>query len=423
MKKIKYILIIALMLIMQGTLSLANTSISEVKFKNIISSNTDILESSLDFENYTYSSNSSYTAFKQCLSTANYNKYLAVGDENFENTDTCLTYYVIRYSSSPSEYYLGFAKVGNYLYFYGRNSNGAQNKYYLDRFVIDTKNKTITKTKGDDKDICCSYLNLDNFNISEEQFLSNDWQRIQYWNMFIYSDNDFLSTNLAVINNTWDGRYIDNFNNSAGGLVSYNYTDNFFTNNFVAPDRISGDFRVLVDLQTLDIDMITFADNQFGYKEKAKLNNIAEYNFNDVSSFYIDFKLKDIDKELLDTNHIYRLNFRTFSSEGEALQNSYSMFFSFRRIYITSIIIEDFSAIYTDLPSNIYSGDSVADNNEANYWGDIDKDNTKSDINNNIDNIQDNLNNELSSNEIIQALSQAENGFLNIIKNKNPRRF
>lgn len=349
-------------LIFSCNICLANTSISESKFKNIITSNTNILESDLDFENYTYSSNTNYNAFNTCLTYATYNKYLAVGDENFENTDTCLTYYLIRYSSSSSEYYLGFKNNNNILYFYGRNLNGAANSYYLDRYVIDTKNKTINKTKGSDTDIKSNYLSFNNFDISEEQFNSNDWQKIQYWNMFIYSDNDFFSTNLSVINNTWDGRYLDNFNDSAGGLVSYNYTDNYFTNNFLAPGSTSGDFRVSVDLQTLDVDMITSADDQFGYKEKAKLNNIAEYNFNNVSSFYIDLNLKDIDKKYFDTSHIYRINFKTFSDDGEALQNSYSMFFSFRRIYITSIIIEDFSAIYTDLPSNIYSGDTSSGN-------------------------------------------------------------
>lgn len=420
MKKIKMMLLYSLLFILAwGTNSLATTGISIATFKNTIVNYTDIELSKLDFENYTYESNKYSISYdiltNSILANTKFNKYIQVGDQNFNNTDTCITLYIL----TLPEYNLGFKFSSNYLILTGRKPNGAENNYYLKYIVFDTQNKKVIAYNGENYEFKCEDLNFNNYDITLEQFKSNDFQRIKYWNMFIYSDNDFLSSNNSIINNTWNGQYIsENANN--GGLVEYSVSDNLFLYNFVNNGNISGDFTNKIYLQTLNSNKITSPDNKFGPLENDNIKLLRENSFSNVSSFSNDINLNDIAG--LNKNYIYRVVFKTYDGTRLA-QEGYSQFISLRKYYIPGIIIEDVSSVYTNTSGESTSGDSENKNDNEEYWGTIDNEKTKDQLDSDINNITDNLNKQLETNEIIGALNKSEQGFLNIIGNKNAQDF
>lgn len=341
--------------------SLAITGMSITTFKNTIVNYTDIEIDKLDFENYTYESNKysiSYnTLINSILGSATYNKYLQVGDQNFNNTDTCITLYIL----TLPEYNLGFKFSSNYLVLTGRKTNGAENNYYLKYIVFDTQNRKVIAYNGENYEFKCEDLNFNNYDLTLDQFKSNDFQRIKYWNMFIYSDNDFLSSNNSIINNTWNGQYVsDNLNQ--GGLVDYGSEDNLFLYNFVKNGNVSGDFINKIYLQILKSSQITSPDDKFGALEDDNIRLLKEDTFSNVISFSNDIALNDIPG--LSRNYIYRVVFKTY--EGSNLvQEGYSQFFSLQKYYKEGIIIENLRDVYIipddDTPSGDSSGDGKLD--------------------------------------------------------------
>lgn len=430
MKKLKIILLCSLLFtLILGTNSFAGNTINLKQFYNIIENGTEI--KNLDVSDYTYTKINGYTKFSDfnglvnILNSSNYAKYIQAGDENFENQDTCFTLY---YNSSwngdvPDKLgKSGFKFNNNNLIIGGWRNSTTASPIYIWRATFNTINKTCNIYTSNNTGYTVSYLNYNNFDVTLEQFKSDNFQRIQYWNMFIYSTADFYSSNGTVINNTWNGQYISE-NANDGGLVEYSASDNLFLYNFVNNGNVSGDFTSKIYLQTLNSGQITSPDNKFGPLENDNIKLLREDTFSNVSSFSNDINLNDIAG--LNKNYIYRVVFKTYDGTRLA-QESYSQFISLQKYYIPGIIIEDVSSIYTNTSGGSTSGDtSSGDNKNDNqdYWGDIDNDKTKDQLDSDINNITNDLNKQLETNEIIGALNKSEQGFLNIIGNKNAQDF
>lgn len=427
MKKLKIILLCSLLFILiLGSNSFAGNSINLKQFYDIIENGTEI--KNLDVSNYTYNKIGSYTKFTDfnglvnILNNSNYAKYIQVGDENFENQNTCFTiYFNTSWSDSVPDNWgkSGFKFSDNSLIIGGWRNSTTTNPIYIWRATFNTVNKTCNIYASTNTGYTVSYLNYNNFDVTLEQFKSDDFQRIQYWNMFIYSTAEFYSSNGTIINNTWNGQFISE-NANDGGLVEYSVSDNLFLYNFVNNGNISGDFTNKIYLQTLNSNQITSTDNKFGPLENDNIKLLRENTFTNVSLFSNDINLNDIAG--LNKNYIYRVVFKTYDGTRLA-QEGYSQFISLQKYYIPGIIIEDVSSVYTNTSGGSTSGDSENKNDNEEYWGTIDNEKTKDQLDSDINKITDNLNKQLETNEIIGALNKSEQGFLNIIGNKNAQDF
>lgn len=364
---------IVLFILVCPRFSFADNTINLKQFYNIIENGTDI--KNLDLSDYTYTRiNNNYTKFSNfnglvsILNNSNYAKYIQVGDENFENQDTCFTlYFNTSWSSNTADILgkSGFKFSNNNLIIGGYLNSTTTSPIYIWRATFNTVDKTCNIYTSPSTGYTVSYLNYNNFDVTLEQFKSDDFQRIQYWNMFIYSTADFYSSNGTVINNTWNGQYISE-NANDGGLVDYGASDNLFIYNFVNNGNVSGDFTSKIYLQTLNSGQITNPDNKFGPLENDNIKLLREDIFSNVSSFSNDINLNDIAG--LNKNYIYRIVFKTYDGTRLA-QEGYSQFISLQKYYIPGIIIEDVSSVYTNTSGGNTSGDTSSGDNKTDLSG------------------------------------------------------
>lgn len=363
---------IVLFILVCPRFSFAGNSINLKQFYNIIENGTEI--KNLDVSDYTYKKIDSYTQFSDfnglvnILNSSNYAKYIQVGDENFENQDTCFTLYYNTSWNGDVPHYLGksgFKFNNNNLIIGGWRNSTTASPIYIWRATFNTINKICNIYTCNITGYTVSYLNYNNFDVTLEQFKSDDFQRIQYWNMFIYSTADFYSSNGTVINNTWNGQYISE-NANDGGLVEYSASDNLFLYNFVNNGNVSGDFTSKIYLQTLNSGQITSPDNKFGTLENDNIKLLREDTFSNVSSLSNNINLNDIAG--LNKDYIYRVVFKTYDGTRLA-QEGYSQFISLQKYYIPGIIIEDVSSIYTNTSGGSTSGDTSSGDNKTDLSG------------------------------------------------------
>ncbi len=370
--KVFFSFMIVLFILVSSRFSFAGNSINLKQFYDIIENGTEI--KNLDVSDYTYNKIGNYTQFTDfnglvnILNNSNYAKYIQVGDENFENQDTCFTlYYNTSWSGSVPDNLgkSGFKFSNNNLIIGGWINSTTASPIYIWRATFNTTNKTCNIYASKTTGYTISYLNYNNFDVTLEQFKSDDFQRIQYWNMFIYSTAEFYSSNGTIINNTWNGQFISE-NANDGGLVEYSVSDNLFLYNFVNNGNISGDFTNKIYLQTLNSDQITSPDNKFGPLENDNIKLLKENTFTNVSLFSNDINLNDIAG--LNKNYIYRVVFKTYDGTRLA-QEGYSQFFSLQKYYIPGIIIEDVSSVYTNTSGESTSVDTSSGDDKTDLSG------------------------------------------------------